>query len=457
MFTKPARLGGPGVILRVRITRPLSAGIDGDKHHLHISALKVYNKSGSQARLKVVGASPLVKQGKDSRCPECAIDGTDSTTHNNYGPGVPYGQEDHWMEFQILGPCYLPLSIVVEHNHNCVHRLPGCFIEVKVGSHVLQRIDVKEGRKSQAWDVSFDVSMEGCGLAVRVESPLTDERGPDQQYQQEHDFLCMGTRCPAMALIGICGVQLPLKFVRAGFSDEIALKFVDASPLVKASHRGPERAIDGDPSTSTHNRYGNGIQYGQETHWMEFELIKLDILFPLTIRVVHNHPQTRRFVGCEVDLVEASKGRVLHRIVVREQKREYRWEVPCPDSVTWHGPLRIRVTRPLTLGIAGDIHHLHLSTLSVHSSGSDEIRQWKELKVLAPFATPTLVVANLVRGSLRTRAQKGSFVEIKVASGDCEGHVLQRVDFADEHLLCAMPITLGKEELLHLLLVFRRL
>ena len=52
----------------------------------------------------------------------------------------------------------------------------------------------------------------------------------------------------------------------------IPIEFLNASPLVKGGgpDSGPEMAIDGNPDTMTHNRFGPGVAYGREDHWMKF-------------------------------------------------------------------------------------------------------------------------------------------------------------------------------------------
>ena len=103
----------------VRITRPLSAGTQDDRHHLHIQQLIVHSASGEVIPLRLICASPLVMRGSKGRTPHVAIDGNrETTSHNHYGEDTPYGQEDHWMEFALTSDQAVPASITLVHRRD---------------------------------------------------------------------------------------------------------------------------------------------------------------------------------------------------------------------------------------------------------------------------------------------------------------------------------------------------
>lgn len=109
----------------IKLERDISAGIDSDRHHLHIREIKAYDEAGNECELHYgavsgIDASPLMATGNrwpdningaiapnsEHKTPEKCIDG-DLTTmnHNDYGVdddnvAVPYGEENHWMKFQ---------------------------------------------------------------------------------------------------------------------------------------------------------------------------------------------------------------------------------------------------------------------------------------------------------------------------------------------------------------------
>ena len=211
-------------------------------------------------------------------------------------------------------------------------------------------------------------------------------------------------------------------------------------------------AIDGYPTQTTHSRHGTDTPYGQEDHWMEFELMG-SAQFPLEISIFHGHPQTRRFLGCLVELKQVADGENLHSIVVEEEKRNYCWHVEDPGAHC--GPLRVCVKRPLSLGVANDIHHLHISSLSLRCIKGGKVKRWVEYEVMTPFATPVAFVANIGQKLCRTN-EKCSFVEIKAAPDECDGHTLKRFDFISEESLCMMHVALHTE-MVYLLVLLQRL
>ena len=76
----------------------------------------MFDAEGSHIPIEFLNASPLVKGGRPDSGPEMAIDGNpDTMTHNRFvGPGVAYGQEDHWMQFKVPGQ----IEIVEIHNRS---------------------------------------------------------------------------------------------------------------------------------------------------------------------------------------------------------------------------------------------------------------------------------------------------------------------------------------------------
>ena len=93
----------------LKLERPLSAGTGNDMHHLHVSEIEVLDVSGAKIELRPHDASPFVKKGYRSEgvflSYEKAVDGDSATaTHNDFGPGVQYGSEDHWMAFSLAEP-----------------------------------------------------------------------------------------------------------------------------------------------------------------------------------------------------------------------------------------------------------------------------------------------------------------------------------------------------------------
>jgi hypothetical protein len=156
-----------------------------------------------------------------------------------------------------------------------------------------------------------------------------------------------------------------------------------------------------------------------------------------------------------------SDGQILHRIVAGPKisaMHKYTIDHEACASTPWS----LRITRPLELGTAEDRHHLHLASLAVCDTACSrvapsEVQRWAEFEVLAPFASPTAIVANLQQKQSPALVSKWnkSFVEIKVRSADLDGHVLQRFDVVDEELLCMMKVDLQAEMATFLLLMRR--
>merc|ERR1711994_1107926 len=124
VWDKPLIEWFPGYTIELR--RPLvdadgNSITSGDRHHLHIREIKAFDKNGVECKLYYNGAaSPLMKVGKEWEgkhlTPAVAIDGDfSSMNHNNYGPGVTYASEEHWMQFE----CYCEnLDVIKIYNRN---------------------------------------------------------------------------------------------------------------------------------------------------------------------------------------------------------------------------------------------------------------------------------------------------------------------------------------------------
>lgn len=117
------------------IVRPLSLGTSSDMHHLHISEVEVFSKSSSPLSLSL--ADPAVNQmGTVAGAgPERTIDGNTSTNHHsNYGAGVAYGSETHFLHLLInnISSAAEVGTIKVHHNvsSGAQHRLVGATIQV---------------------------------------------------------------------------------------------------------------------------------------------------------------------------------------------------------------------------------------------------------------------------------------------------------------------------------------
>jgi len=81
----------------------------GDKHHLHIREIKVLDNDNNECKVYFRGASgdasPLMNPGRNwegtQLPPDRCIDGDLGTmNHNDFGPGVAYGLEEHFMQFE---------------------------------------------------------------------------------------------------------------------------------------------------------------------------------------------------------------------------------------------------------------------------------------------------------------------------------------------------------------------
>lgn len=81
----------------------------GDKHHLHIREIKVFDNDDNECKVYFRGAdggaSALMNPGRNwegvQLTPERCIDGNIHTmNHNDFGPGVAYGSEEHFMQFE---------------------------------------------------------------------------------------------------------------------------------------------------------------------------------------------------------------------------------------------------------------------------------------------------------------------------------------------------------------------
>jgi len=109
----------------LRILRPLSAGTDGDMHHLHLNSLEVYDQTGAKLSLTYNGnASEYVKRGHGDPAltPANVIDGNlKSLSHNDYSGNAKYGSQDHWMEFDIAEASVYgsgtPTTAVISNKH----------------------------------------------------------------------------------------------------------------------------------------------------------------------------------------------------------------------------------------------------------------------------------------------------------------------------------------------------
>jgi len=146
--------------IRIRLTRPVSAGTGDNMHHLHIRQLEVLDHSREKIPLKYVAASKQMAAAASGKLsPRYAIDGKLSTyNHNAYGGTWEYGCEDHWMEFecesQVVSSVLLYIYPYPEENPFTWQRIVGARIESwSVSSmlggrrdlrvHFLQRQDVQ--------------------------------------------------------------------------------------------------------------------------------------------------------------------------------------------------------------------------------------------------------------------------------------------------------------------------
>ena len=130
---------------RLRLTRPLSAGIGNDVHHLHIREIKAFADvlKTKQISLRANDASPQCISGQNCEGYERAIDGDPSTlTHSDHGAGVQYAKEDHWIEFTSDRPIRIVSISNRGDNDYLRSRLRGSRLEVwggttKIFTHVI--------------------------------------------------------------------------------------------------------------------------------------------------------------------------------------------------------------------------------------------------------------------------------------------------------------------------------
>ena len=269
----PWKFVGAALPISLRLERPLSAGTGHDLHHLHLNELEVFDRAGTRIALSPVDASPQVKEGQDGRAFGLAIDGNPATsTHSKYGQIWPrgglYATEDHWMEFELVRPHGPVQWIRVQSSHPAwLQRAPGAFLELRVDGVRAWRYDFSA--QSVAADAYLPVQL---AETLRLERPLSAGTGHDLHHLHLNELEV---------------------FDRAG--TRIALSPVDASPQVKEGQDGRAfgLAIDGNPATSTHSKYGQiwprGGLYATEDHWMEFELVRPH--GPVQwIRVQSSHP-----------------------------------------------------------------------------------------------------------------------------------------------------------------------
>jgi len=167
----------------IELRRPLSLGVEGDMHHLHITELLVLGEAGRRLPLRISGASSQVTR----RAHDAVDNDWDTCSHNDYGKDVPYGVEDHWMQVEVSDP-YAPFfQIQVHHRHPSRVRLDGVILAIKqdcasdgaLAEHVLSsESDIIE------WDVTQIAQVQAAALARQLSSMR------DIQAKVEDDLLC---------------------------------------------------------------------------------------------------------------------------------------------------------------------------------------------------------------------------------------------------------------------------
>jgi len=172
----------PGLPRCIELRRPLSLGVEKDMHHLHITELLVLGESGRRLPLHIFGASSQV-----IRTAAHAVDNNWGTcSHSDYGQGVPYGVEDHWMQAEVSDPDAPFFQVQVHHKHAARARLHGVILAIKqncTSDGVLAKHVLSSGSDVIEWDVPEIVQVQAAALARQVSTMR------DIQIKEENDLL----------------------------------------------------------------------------------------------------------------------------------------------------------------------------------------------------------------------------------------------------------------------------
>lgn len=246
----------------------------GDRHHLHIREIKAFDSDGNECQLYYGGdASPLIKEGKEWEgehlTPAVAIDGLfGKVNHNDYGDGVPYKDEDHWMQFECFCENVARIDIYNRNDgYNMARRLAESVITLSnradgkvLAHHTITEAEATAGVSEKVdekplirWEPGF------TSFTIELRRPIIDVNNNNQE-------ITSGDRH-----------HLHIKEIKVidVNKDECSLFFNgQASPLVsqgKRSDETPYAAIDGKLDTKTHSNFGPDVSgRNQQDHWMQF-------------------------------------------------------------------------------------------------------------------------------------------------------------------------------------------
>jgi hypothetical protein len=123
--------------LVIRLTRPLSAGVDGGDHYLHIRQIAVYDKEGRKLALALSPTAPTNPIGAHpGNGPEKTLDGDLTTFYcSNYSNnGRMYGKEDLWLEYMLPLNAEPPSLVRIWNRTDpkCEGRLVGSTLTVRL-------------------------------------------------------------------------------------------------------------------------------------------------------------------------------------------------------------------------------------------------------------------------------------------------------------------------------------
>jgi hypothetical protein len=123
--------------MSVRISRPLSAGTADNVHHLHVGEIEVYDKDDKKLALTCAEPCQSSLGQYGTHTTQMAIDGNHATTtHSNYGEGVAYGSQEHFLHFLVEGEhkkSDIKRIVVVNSNSvTSLSRMNGCILQLFV-------------------------------------------------------------------------------------------------------------------------------------------------------------------------------------------------------------------------------------------------------------------------------------------------------------------------------------
>lgn len=143
-------------LVYLKLVRPISAGIENDKHHLHIGEIEAYDIYGEQLVLNV----DSYDSQKSSYPITKTIDGDYNTFGHTYYPEDT--TKDHFLKYKVLSfndVCLLGEVIIHNRNSCCQSRIVGSYLQVLRGSNVLFTFNIESTDLIYPFDIGSASSL----------------------------------------------------------------------------------------------------------------------------------------------------------------------------------------------------------------------------------------------------------------------------------------------------------